>query len=50
MAQLTQDTLDHGTSLGLNGRRFRPGKFPQLAVLKFKVLSLTLCPRKLRQF
>ena len=37
VAQLTQDTLDHGTSLGLNGRRFRPGKFPQLAALKFKV-------------
>ncbi|CAB4004421.1 uncharacterized protein C05D11.1-like [Paramuricea clavata] len=37
VAQLTQDTLDHDTSLGLNGRRFRPGKFPQLAVLKFKI-------------
>ncbi|XP_028410939.1 uncharacterized protein C05D11.1-like [Dendronephthya gigantea] len=37
VAQLTQDTLDYGTSLGLNGRRFSPGKFPQLAVLRFKI-------------
>lgn len=38
VAQLTQDTLNYGTSLGLNGKRFGPGKFPQLVELQFKVI------------
>lgn len=37
VAQLTQDTLGYSACLGLKGKRFRPGKFSQLAVLTFKI-------------
>lgn len=37
VAQLTEHALNYDASIGLNGRKFKPGRFPQFVVLKFKV-------------
>ena len=36
--QLAADTVNNGSSLGVNGGRFSAGSFSQLAIVELKVL------------